>query len=245
MGKIRIAIMGVGNCASSLVQGIEYYKGREAGSAVGLMHWDLGGYRPSDIEVVAAFDVDRRKVGRDVAEAIFAQPNCTAAFCPEVPKAGVQVKMGRILDGISEHMLDMAPERSFRVADALEADTTEVVRVLREAQAEIVLNYLPVGSETAVRFYADCALAAGCGLINCMPVFIASDPQWAARFEAADLPVVGDDIKAQLGATITHRTLTDLFKRRGVKLERTYQLNTGGNTDFLNMLNRSRLISKK
>jgi len=245
MEKIRIAIVGVGNCASSLVQGIEYYKGRDPDSAVGLMHWELGGYRPSDVEVVAAFDVDRRKVGRDVAEAIFARPNCTAVFCDEVPKAGVQVRMGRILDGVSEHMLDMAEERTFQVADALEADASEVVRVLRDSQAEIVLNYLPVGSETAVRFYADCALTAGCALINCMPVFIASDPHWAQRFEAAGLPVVGDDIKAQLGATITHRTLTDLFKRRGVEIERTYQLNTGGNTDFLNMLNRSRLVSKK
>ena len=245
MSTIRIAIVGVGNCASSLVQGIHYYRSRRAQEAIGLMHWEVGGYGPSDLEVVAAFDVDRRKVGRDVAEAIFAEPNCTAVFCPDVPKAAVPVRMGRILDGVSEHMSEYAEGRTFQVADALEADRAEVVRVLRETRAEIVVNYLPVGSEEAARFYAECALEAGCGLVNCIPVFIASDPAWARRFEQAGLPVVGDDIKAQLGATITHRTLTDLFRRRGVKLERTYQLNTGGNTDFLNMLNRTRLASKK
>jgi len=245
MENIRIAIVGVGNCASSLLQGIQYYRGHGPDDAVGLMHWDLAGWRPGDIDVVAAFDVDRRKVGRDVAEAIFAEPNCTQVFCPDVPKAGVQVRMGRILDGVSEHMLDRPPERSFRVADALEADHAEVVRVLRESGAEILLNYLPVGSELATRFYAECALEAGTAMVNCMPVFIASDPDWAESFRKRGLPIVGDDIKAQLGATITHRMLTDLFRRRGVALERTYQLNTGGNTDFLNMLNRSRLISKK
>jgi myo-inositol-1-phosphate synthase len=245
MKKIQIAILGVGNCASSLVQGISYYAGRDPEEVVGLMHWELGGFLPSDIEVVAAFDVDARKVGRDVSEAIFAAPNCTTVFCPDVAKAGVQVRMGRVLDGVSEHMVDYTAERGFRVADTLEADQAEVVRVLVESGAEIVINYLPVGSEQASRFYAECALEAGCAFINCIPVFIASDPSWAARFEERGLPIVGDDIKAQLGATITHRTLTDLFRVRGVELERTYQLNTGGNTDFLNMLNRSRLASKK
>ena len=243
--KIRIALVGVGNCASSLVQGIAYYARRDAADATGLMHWEVGGFRPGDLELAAAFDVDARKVGRDVAEAIFAAPNCTKVFEPEVPKAGVPVHMGRILDGVSPHMSEYGEARSFVVADALEADQAEVVRVLRESGAEVLLNYLPVGSERATRFYMECALEAGCAVVNCIPVFIASDPAWAKRFEAARLPIVGDDIKAQLGATITHRTLTDLFRRRGVTLDRTYQLNTGGNTDFLNMLNRARLASKK
>jgi myo-inositol-1-phosphate synthase len=245
MAKIRIAIVGVGNCASSLVQGIHFYAGRDPEQAVGLMHGRIGGFGPSDVEVVAAFDVDRRKVGHDVSEAIFAAPNCTVAFCPEVPKTGVQVRMGRILDGVSDHMSGYRDEDTFLPADALEADRDEVVRVLRETGAEIVVNYLPVGSEDAARFYAECALEAGCGLVNCIPVFIASDPDWERRFAEKRLPIVGDDIKAQLGATITHRMLTDLFHKRGVELERTYQLNTGGNTDFLNMLNRTRLDSKK
>ena len=243
--RIRIAIVGVGNCASSLVQGIEYYSGRESSEAIGLMHFELGGFRPGDIDVVAAFDVDARKVGRDVSEAIFAAPNCTKLFQPHVPKAGVAVRMGRLLDGVSPHMSEYGEKRSFVVADAFEADQAEVVRVLREAGAEVLLNYLPVGSERAARFYMECALEAGCAVVNCIPVFIASDPAWARRFEEKRLPIVGDDIKAQLGATITHRTLTDLFRRRGVTLDRTYQLNTGGNTDFLNMLNRTRLASKK
>ena len=243
--RIRIAIVGVGNCAGSLVQGIEYYASREASEASGLMHWEIGGFRPGDLDVVAAFDIDARKVGRDVAEAIFAPPNCTKVFQAEVPKAGVPVRMGRVLDGVSPHMSEYGEQRSFLVADALEADQAEVVRVLREAGAEVLLNYLPVGSERATRFYMECALEAGCAVVNCIPVFIASDPAWARRFAAKGLPVVGDDIKAQLGATITHRTLTDLFRRRGVALDRTYQLNTGGNTDFLNMLDRTRLASKK
>ena len=245
MNKIRIALVGVGNCASSLVQGIEYYRDSDPGSAVGLMHGSIGGYGPSDIEVVAAFDVDRRKVGKDVAEAIFCEPNCTTVFCPDVPKAGVPVRMGRILDGYSEHMSSYPDERTFLLSDAMEADKLEVVHVLKDTRAEILLNYLPVGSEKAARFYAECALEAGVALVNCMPVFIASDPEWARRFEQKNLPIIGDDIKAQLGATIVHRMLTDLFAKRGVKLENTYQLNTGGNTDFLNMLNYRRLVSKK
>ena len=243
--KIRIAIIGVGNCASSLVQGIHYYRGRDPQDVIGLMHWDIGGYAPGDIEVVAAFDIDRRKLGRDVAEAIFAPPNCTTVFCADVPPTGTLVRMGRVLDGYSEHMADYPDARTFLVADAPQPDQAEVVRVLREARADMVLNYLPVGSEEATRFYAECALQAGCGFVNNMPVFIASDPVWAKRFEAAGLPIIGDDIKAQFGATITHRALTDLCRKRGVTVDRTYQLNTGGNTDFLNMLNLARLKSKK
>jgi myo-inositol-1-phosphate synthase len=244
-GRIKIAVVGVGNCASSLIQGIEYYGESRRDGAVGLMHWEVGGYRPSDLDVVAAFDIDRRKVGRDVTEAVFAEPNCTTVFCPDLPKRGVPVRMGKILDGYSDHMAEFPEHRRFEPAEMLEADHGEVVRVLRETGAEILVNYLPVGSELATRFYIECALEAGLGVVNCIPVFIASDPEWARRFTELGLPIVGDDIKAQLGATITHRVLTDLFRRRGVELEHTYQLNTGGNTDFLNMLNRTRLASKK
>ncbi len=245
MGKIKIAIVGVGNCASSLIQGIHYYADKGPDQAIGLMNWNLGGYVPSDLEVVAAFDVDLRKVGKDIAEAIFEAPNCTTAFCPNVPKAGVHVSMGCVLDGVAGHMADYAAERSFLPSDADEPTQGEIVEKLRETGTEVLINYLPVGSEQAARFYAECALEAGVSLVNCIPVFIVSDPAFAERFEAKGLPIVGDDIKAQLGATITHRTLTDLFAKRGVKLERTYQLNTGGNTDFLNMLNHDRLASKK
>jgi len=243
--KVKIAIVGVGNCASSLIQGIHYYGPEKKNEAIGLMHWEIGGYAPHDLEVVAAFDIDKRKVGRDVAEAIFAKPNCTTVFCPDVPRTGVIVRMGKVLDGFSEHMRDYPEEHTFVLADAPEPSQDEVVRVLKESGAEIVVNYLPVGSEEATRWYAEAALKAGCGFVNCIPVFIASDPAWARRFEEAGLPIVGDDIKAQVGATITHRTLADLFKKRGVPVDRTYQLNTGGNTDFLNMLNRARLKSKK
>jgi myo-inositol-1-phosphate synthase len=245
MGQVKIGILGVGNCASSLIQGIHHYRSVSAADAIGLMHWAIGGIEPGDLEIAAAFDVDRRKVGRDVSEAIFAEPNCTTVFCADVPKTGVPVRMGQVLDGFSEHLRAYPDRQRFVLSDALEADQHEVVRVLRESGTEVLVNYLPVGSEQATRFYAECALEAGCGFVNCIPVFIASDPAWAARFEERTLPIVGDDIKAQLGATITHRMLTDLFARRGVKLERTYQLNTGGNTDFLNMLNRDRLESKK
>ncbi|MBN2109481.1 MAG: inositol-3-phosphate synthase [Methanosarcinaceae archaeon] len=245
MDKIRIAIAGIGNCASSLIQGIEYYRSKNESDAIGLMHWDIGGYKPFDIEVVSAFDIDKRKVGKDVSEAIFELPNCTAVFCPDVPVSGTKVKMGRVLDGYSEHMAGYDEKRTFLLSDETEPDKEDVVRELRGSGAQILLNYLPVGSEEATRFYMDCALEAGVACINNMPVFIASDPQWARRFKEKGIPVIGDDIKAQLGATITHRTLADLFRKRGVKIERTYQLNTGGNTDFLNMLNRSRLASKK
>lgn len=245
MDKIKIAIVGIGNCASSLIQGISFYQTKNSSDAIGLMHWEIGGYLPSDIEVVAAFDIDARKVGKDVADAIFAPPNCTAIFCSTVPPTGTLVSMGTILDGVSEHMAEYANERTFIVAGHPEATATEIVSILKKTGAEMLLNYLPVGSELATKFYAQCALDAGIGFINNMPVFIASDPVWARKFEQKQLPLIGDDIKAQLGATITHRTLTDLFKKRGVKLERTYQINTGGNTDFLNMLNRKRLASKK
>jgi myo-inositol-1-phosphate synthase len=242
---IRIAIVGVGNCASSLVQGLSYYADKRADDAIGLMHWEIGGFRPQDIAVVCAYDIDLRKVGKDVAEAIFEKPNCTQRFCERIPKTGVLVRMGRVLDGVSEHMQDYPDDRRFIASDQLQPTREDVIEALHDARAEVLVNYLPVGSEQAVRFYAECALEAGVAFVNCMPVFIASDPQFAARFAERGVPIIGDDIKAQLGATITHRTLTDLFRKRGVKLERTYQLNTGGNTDFLNMLNRARLASKK
>lgn len=245
MNPIKIAIIGVGNCASSLVQGIHYYRDKSPEDAIGLMHWKIGGYSPSDISVVAAFDIDARKVGKDVSEAIFAQPNCTTVFQKTVPQSGVKVSMGPILDGYSDHMADHPEHLSFVQSDAQQPDQDEVVKTLKDSGAEVMLNYLPVGSEDATRFYAECALKAGVAFVNCIPVFIASDPEWAQRFAKKGIPLIGDDIKAQLGATITHRILTDLFARRGVRLDRTYQLNTGGNTDFMNMLNQSRLASKR
>ncbi|MEW6715477.1 MAG: inositol-3-phosphate synthase [Nitrospirota bacterium] len=245
MRKIKVAIAGIGNCVSSLLQGVEYYKEKDAKEAIGLMHWDIGGYNPSDIQVVAAFDIDKRKVGRDVNEAIFAEPNCTAVFCGNMPKTGINVQMGRILDGYSEHMSEYPDKHSFVISSEKEPSMSDIVKTLSGSGADMLLNYLPVGSEEAAKFYAECALEAGIGLVNNIPVFIASDPEWAGRFKEKNLPVIGDDIKSQLGATITHRMLGDLFKKRGVKLDRTYQLNTGGNTDFLNMLNRKRLASKK
>ena len=245
MKNIRIAIAGIGNCASSLIQGVHYYKNKSKEEAIGLMHWEIGGYKPSDIEVVAAFDIDKRKVGKDVNQAIFERPNCTTVFCNQLPESGMIVQMGRILDGVADHMKEYDDNFTFLPADEIEPTKEEVVQILKDSGAEILLNYLPVGSEEAVRFYAACALEANVALINNIPVFIASNPVWARRFEEKNLPLIGDDIKSQLGATITHRMLADLFKKRGVKLERTYQLNTGGNTDFLNMLERKRLTSKK
>ena len=244
MKSINIAIIGIGNCASSLVQGLAHYR-EGSNDHIGLMHWEMGGYKPSDIRIVAAWDVDARKVGHDVAEAIFAKPNCTAIFCADVPASGVEVAMGNILDGVAEHMADYADDRTFVVADLPQPSKEEVVAALRESGADVLMNYLPVGSQKATEFYAECAIEAGVAFVNNIPVFIASDETWAKRFEDAGVPIVGDDIKAQLGATIVHRVLTDLFHKRGVKLDRTYQLNTGGNTDFLNMSNRKRLASKK
>ena len=245
MRKIKVAIAGIGNCVSSLLQGVEYYRNKDSKDAIGLMHWDIGGYKPSDIQVVAAFDIDKRKVGRDVYEAIFAEPNCTAVFCGNMTKTGVNVQMGRILDGYSEHMREYPEKNTFVMSSEKELSKTSVVKILSESGADMLLNYVPVGSDEAAKFYAECALEANIGLVNNIPVFIASDPEWAGRFKEKNLPIIGDDIKSQLGATITHRMLVDLFQKRGVKLDRTYQLNTGGNTDFLNMLNRKRLASKK
>ncbi len=247
MSRIKIAIVGVGNCASSLIQGIHYYRKKTSQDTIGLMHWEIGGHNPGDIEVVAAFDTDKRKVGVDVHEAIFSAPNCTAVFCRTLPKSGVTVRMGKVLDGFADHMASYDEKRTFVLADEPEPTEEEVITSLKESGAEILLNYLPVGSEEATQFYAGCALKAGLALVNNIPVFIASDPEgtWPRRFEEAGLPIIGDDVKSQMGATIIHRVLTDLFAKRGVKLERTYQLNTGGNTDFLNMLSRDRLVSKK
>ena len=245
MGRIKVAIVGMGNCASSLIQGIYYYRDNADVEPIGLMHTEIGGFKAGDMDIVAAFDIDKRKVGRDVSEAIFAEPNCTTVFCSDIPETGVIVKMGCVLDGVSEHMANYDARHTFVLADAPQPDKAAVVRELKDSGAEVLMNYLPVGSEEATRFYAECALEAGVAFVNNIPVFIASDPVWAKRFEEKNIPIIGDDIKAQLGATITHRTLVDLFKKRGVKLERTYQLNTGGNTDFLNMLNRNRLASKK
>lgn len=240
--NIRVAIAGVGNCASSLFQGIEYYRQSAEAIPLGLMHWEMGGYLPGDIEIVAAFDIDKRKVGRPLHEAIFAPPNCTKVIWPDMPPSQVIVQMAPVLDGVSEHMRDYPEHRTFVLADK---KPCHVVKVLRESGSEILMNYMPVGSEEATRFYAECCLETGVSLINCIPVFVASDQNWARRFEERGIPIIGDDVKSQLGATVIHRTLTKLFEERGVKLERTYQLNVGGNTDFLNMLNRSRLISKK
>jgi len=242
--RVRIAIAGVGNCASSLLQGIEHYRSvpAEAQQAWGLMHLDMGGYRPADVEVVAAFDIDCRKVGRPLHEAAFSPPNCTTVICDSIAKSDVVVQMGPIHDGIAAHMADYPPERAFRAADEKPVD---VARVLEESQADILVSYLPVGSQKAAQHYAEACLATGVSFVNCIPVFIVSDPQWGERFRAAGIPCAGDDIKSQMGATILHRMVARLFADRGVRIERSYQLNTGGNTDFLNMLERSRLASKK
>jgi len=245
MNKIKVAIVGIGNCASSLVQGIEYYRGKTESDATGLMYWDIGGYTPADMEIVAAFDVDARKVGKDVAEAIFTAPNCTTVFCENIPATGTTVQMGCVLDGIADHMNEHPEANTFVRSDTPEPSQQDIIGILKQSGAEVLMSYLPVGSEDAARFYAECALQAGVALVNNMPVFIVSDPAWAKRFEEKNIPIIGDDIKAQLGATITHRTLTDLFEKRGVTIDHMYQINTGGNTDFLNMLNRSRLASKK
>jgi myo-inositol-1-phosphate synthase len=226
------------------LQGIDHYRSvaPEAHEAWGLMHLDMGGYRPGDVEIVAAFDVDCRKVGRRLHEAAFAAPNCTTVIGDSVAKSDVVVQMGPILDGIAPHMADWPADKSFRPADE---EPVDVARVLRESGAEVLVCYLPVGSQKAVQAYAEACLEAGVSLVNCMPVFIVSNPQWGERFRAAGIPCAGDDIKSQVGATILHRTLVRLFADRGVRVERTYQLNTGGNTDFLNMLSRERLASKK
>ncbi|OGP57798.1 MAG: inositol-3-phosphate synthase [Deltaproteobacteria bacterium RBG_13_52_11b] len=246
MGKrpIRIAIVGVGNCASALIQGIDFYResSNSEHEALGLMHVDIGGYKPWDIEVAVAFDIDKRKVGRTLKEAVFAKPNCTRVLSPHLNDSSVIVSMGEILDGVAEHMKDFPEERTFVVADE---KTCKVEKVLRDSGADVLLNYLPVGSDQATAFYAGACLNTGVSLINCMPSFIVSDHQWARRFEEKGIPVIGDDVKSQMGATIIHRALAKLFEDRGVRLDRTYQINTGGNTDFLNMLNRTRLKNKR
>jgi myo-inositol-1-phosphate synthase len=245
MGKIKIAIAGIGNCASSLIQGVEYYKSFGKGHpdrSLGLMHYVLGGYRPGDIEVVAAFDIDSRKVDKPLKEAIFARPNCTKVFHKNIPDFSVTVMMGNVLDGFSAHMKEYPENRKFIIARKKPCD---VGKILKQSGADMLISYLPVGSEKATAFYAETCLKTGIGLINCVPVFIASNKEWADRFEKKKIPVIGDDIKSQIGATIIHRTLTRLFEDRGVRLDNTYQLNVGGNTDFLNMLNRTRLKYKK
>lgn len=241
---VRVAIAGLGNCASALLQGIEHYRARAAEEQEpwGLMHLDMGGYLPGDIEVVAAFDVDRRKVGRPLHEAAFAAPNCSTVILDRLEPSRVTVQMGPVLDGVAPHMHDYPEARSFRVADASPVD---VAKVLHETGAEVLLCYVPVGSSQAAKAYAEACLATGVSFVNCVPVFIVSDPQWGERFRAAGIPCAGDDIKSQVGATILHRLVARLFADRGARLERTYQLNTGGNTDFLNMLSRERLASKK
>jgi len=235
--EIRIGLVGVGNCASSLVQGLTYYRDVRGNEPVpGLMNVSLGGYHVSDIVVSSAFDVAASKVGRDVAEAIYASPNNTHRFA-NVERTGVKVHRGPTLDGIGKYLKDEIDESDAPVAD--------VAGVLRDSRTDVLINYLPVGSEEATKFYAEQALAAGCAFINCIPVFIASKPEWQRRFAAKGLPIIGDDIKSQVGATIIHRMLANLFRERGVRIDRTYQLNFGGNTDFLNMLERERLESKK
>jgi myo-inositol-1-phosphate synthase len=235
--KIRVAIIGVGNCASSLVQGVEFYREADAQEQVpGLMHVDLGGWHPRDIEFTAAFDVNATKVGLDLGDAIYANPNNTIRFA-DVPKLGVQVHRGMTHDGLGTYLKDVVTKS--------EGSTDDIVGILKATRTDVVVNYLPVGSEMATKWYVEQVLEAGCAMVNCIPVFIASAPYWNKRFAQRRLPIIGDDIKSQVGATIVHRILTDLFRKRGVRLDRTYQLNFGGNTDFLNMLERERLVSKK
>jgi myo-inositol-1-phosphate synthase len=235
--KVRVAIIGVGNCASSLVQGVEFYKkAKEDEKVPGLMHVNLGGYHIRDIEFSAAIDIDKNKVGKDLAEAIYTKPNCTYKFC-DVPKSGIIVQRGMTHDGLGYYLS--------QIIEKAPGDTVDIVKLLRDTKTDVVVNYLPVGSEEATKWYVEQILEAGCGLVNCIPVFIAREAYWQKRFKEKGLPVIGDDIKSQVGATILHRVMTRLFLERGVILDRTSQLNVGGNTDFLNMLERSRLESKK
>jgi len=237
LGKINVAIIGVGNCASSLIQGVYYYKkAKETEFVPGLMHVNLGGYHVGDINFVAAFDIDKNKVGKDLAQAIFTQPNNTFQFC-EVPTTGVKIQRGMTHDSLGKYLS--------QIIQKAPGPTADIVRILKETQTDVVINYLPVGSEQATKWYIEQVLTAGCGFINCIPVFIAREKYWQGRFAERELPIIGDDIKSQVGATIVHRVLTRLFRDRGVRLERTYQLNFGGNMDFYNMLERERLESKK
>ncbi len=235
--RIRVAIIGVGNCASSLVQGVHYYRNAKPGDRIpGIMHVDLGGYHIRDVDFVAAIDVDRNKVGKDLADAIYQAPNNTYRFA-DVPRTGVKVSRGMTHDGIGKYLSEIVKKAP--------GATDDIVGILRDRKVDVVVSYLPVGSEEATKWYVEQALEAGCAFINCIPVFIAREPYWQRRFAQKNLPIIGDDIKSQVGATITHRVLTRLFMDRGVRLDRTYQLNFGGNTDFLNMLERERLESKK
>jgi myo-inositol-1-phosphate synthase len=237
MSKVRVGIIGVGNCASSFVQGVEYYKNaREDEQVTGLMHVNLGGYHIKDIEFVAAFDIDRNKVGKDVAEAIYTYPNNTYRFC-DVPKLGVKVERGMTHDGLGKYLS--------QIIEKAPGPTADIVEILKRTKCDVVVSYLPVGSEMATKWYVEKVLDAGCAFVNCIPVFIAQEDYWQKEFEKRGLPVIGDDIKSQVGSTIIHRVLTNLYNDRGVRLERTYQLNVGGNTDFYNMLERERLESKK
>jgi myo-inositol-1-phosphate synthase len=237
VGSINVAIIGVGNCASSLVQGVHFYRNAEPGQEIpGLMHVDLGGYHIRDINFVAAFDIDVNKVGKDLSQAIFTAPNNTEKFS-EVPPTGVTVQRGMTHDGLGKYLSN--------VIEKAPGPTADMVKILKETKTDVVINYLPVGSEEATKWYVEQVLAAGCGMVNCIPVFIAREPYWRKRFEDVGSPIIGDDIKSQVGATIVHRVLTRLFEDRGVRIDRTYQLNFGGNTDFLNMLERERLESKK
>ena len=237
MGKVRVAIIGVGNCASSFVQGLHYYRNAKATDRVpGLMHVNLGGYHINDVEISAAIDVDINKVGKDVAEAIYQWPNNTVAFA-KVPKLGIKVQRGMTHDGLGKYLSQIIKKAP--------GPTVDIVKLLKDTKTDVVVNYLPVGSEEATKWYVEQVLEAGCAFVNCIPVFIAREPYWQQRFEKKGLPVIGDDIKSQVGATITHRVLANLFVDRGVRIDRTYQLNFGGNTDFMNMLERERLESKK
>ncbi|MFH2036964.1 MAG: inositol-3-phosphate synthase [Candidatus Zixiibacteriota bacterium] len=237
MPKVRVAILGVGNCSSSFVQGVEFYKKAKDNDFVpGLMHVNLGGYHISDIEFSAAIDIDKNKVGKDLSEAIFTKPNNTYKFS-SVPKLGITVARGMTHDGLGKYLS--------QIIEKAPGDTANIVKLLKDTKTDVVVSYLPVGSETATKWYVEQILEAGCGFVNCIPVFIGREKYWQSRFKERGLPVIGDDIKSQVGATITHRVLTRLFRERGVKLERTSQLNIGGNTDFLNMLERERLESKK
>jgi len=237
MGKIRVGIIGVGNCASSLIQGVEYYKNAKNTDFIpGVMHISLGGYHIHDIEFVSAFDIDKNKVGKDLSEAIFTPPNNTTKFS-KVPHKKVKVERGMTHDGLGKYLS--------RIIQKAPGSTADVIGILKDTKTDVVINYLPVGSEEATKWYIEQVLKAGCAFINCIPVFIASERYWQKRFEERNLPIIGDDIKSQVGATILHRTLVNLFLDRGMPIDRTYQLNTGGNTDFLNMLERERLYSKK
>ena len=234
VGKVRVAIVGVGNCASSLVQGVEFYRNSE--NTIGIMHKDLGGYKIDDIEFSAAFDIDENKVGKDLSEAIFIKPNCTIKFS-DVPKLNVPVMRGMTHDGLGKYVS--------QIVNKHDSATVDVAEILKQTKTDVIINYLPVGSEFATKWYVEKALEVGCGFVNCIPVFIAKEQRWQQQFEKKNLPIIGDDIKSQVGATIVHRVLAKLFRDRGVKIDRTYQLNFGGNTDFLNMLERERLESKK